>query len=137
MLSVKNLTKKYGKQIAVNGINIQFNNGIYGLLGPNGAGKTTLLSMIMGALRPDQGEIFFEGVSLAKNRDIFNAKVGYLPQGPVFYKEFTGAEFLEYICVLKDIPKTDHKQQIERVMEEVNLIDVGEKRIGAYSGGMR
>jgi ABC-type multidrug transport system ATPase subunit len=51
MLSVKNLTKKYGKQIAVNGINIQFNNGIYGLLGPNGAGKTTLLSMIMGALR--------------------------------------------------------------------------------------
>jgi len=137
MLSVKNLTKKYGKQIAVNGINIQFNNGIYGLLGPNGAGKTTLLSMIMGALRPDQGEIFFEGVSLAKSRDTFNAKVGYLPQGPVFYKEFTGAEFLEYICVLKDIPKTDHKQQIERVMEEVNLIDVGEKRIGAYSGGMR
>jgi ABC-2 type transport system ATP-binding protein len=44
---------------------------------------------------------------------------------------------MEYICVLKDIPKTDHKQQIERVMEEVNLIDVEKKRIGAYSGGMR
>lgn len=58
MLEVKQLTKAYGNLVAVNHMDIQFRNGIYGLLGPNGAGKTTLLSMIMGALRPDQGDIF-------------------------------------------------------------------------------
>ena len=137
MLEVKNLTKRFGRQTAVNDMNIQFKNGIYGLLGPNGAGKTTLLSMIMGALRPDQGEIFFEGKSLSKDRKNFNSKVGYLPQGPLFYKEFTGLEFLEYICVLKNISRQSRSQQIDRVLREVNLNDAKNKRIGAYSGGMR
>ena len=76
MLEVKDLTKRYGRQTAVNDMSIQFKSGIYGLLGPNGAGKTTLMSMIMGALRPDQGEIFFEGKSLSKDRSHFNSKVG-------------------------------------------------------------
>ena len=137
MLETKHITKRYGNQIAINDMSIQFKNGIYGLLGPNGAGKTTLLSIIMGALRHDKGEIFFEGESLAKNRKNFNAKVGYLPQGPLFYKEFTGQEFLEYICVLKDLPKAEHVEQINRVFNEVNLSDAKNKRIGAYSGGMR
>lgn len=137
MLEVKHLTKKYGRQTAVNDMSIQFKNGIYGLLGPNGAGKTTLMSMIMGALRPDQGEILFEGKSLSKDRCNFNSKVGYLPQNPLFYKEFTGAEFLEYICVLKNIKRQAQRQQIDRVLEEVNLNNAKNKRIGAYSGGMR
>ena len=137
MLEVKHLTKRYGRQTAVNDMSIQFKNGIYGLLGPNGAGKTTLMSMIMGALRPDQGEILFEGISLSKNRENFNAKVGYLPQGPIFYRDFTGLEFLKYICVLKNVPKQDQSQQIDRVLQEVNLVDAKDKRIGAYSGGMR
>ncbi len=137
MLEVKQLTKAYGNLVAVNHMDIQFRNGIYGLLGPNGAGKTTLLSMIMGALRPDQGDIFFEGASLSKDRKKFNSKVGYLPQGPLFYKEFTGQEFLEYICVLKNLPKFEHVEEVNRVFNEVNLSDAKNKRIGAYSGGMR
>ena len=136
MLEVKQLTKAYGNLVAVNHMDIQFRNGIYGLLGPNGAGKTTLLSMIMGALRPDQGDIFFEGASLSKDRKKFNSKVGYLPQGPLFYKEFTGQEFLEYICVLKNLPKFEHVEEVNRVFNEVNLSDAKNKRIGAYSGGM-
>lgn len=137
MLEVKQLTKAYGNLVAVDHMDIQFRNGIYGLLGPNGAGKTTLLSMIMGALRPDQGDIFFEGASLSKDRKKFNSKVGYLPQGPLFYKEFTGQEFLEYICVLKNLPKFEHVEEVNRVFNEVNLSDAKNKRIGAYSGGMR
>ena len=137
MLEVKHLTKRYGRQTAVNDMSIQFKSGIYGLLGPNGAGKTTLMSMIMGALRPDQGEIFFEGKSLSKDRSHFNSKVGYLPQNPLFYKEFTGDEFLEYICVLKNIPTTDRMEQINHTLAEVNLVSARNKRIGAYSGGMR
>lgn len=137
MLEVKHLTKKYGKQFAVNHMDFQFENGIYGLLGPNGAGKTTLLGMIMGAIRPDNGDILFEGKSLSKEREIFCSKVGYLPQSPIFYKDFSGYEFLEYICVLKDIQKSERKNQIEHVLNEVNLTDASKKRIGAYSGGTR
>ena len=137
MLEIKNLTKAYNKQVAVNDLSIQFTTGIYGLLGPNGAGKTTLLSMLMGSLKPDRGDILFEGNSLAKDRSTFNAKVGYLPQTPLFYKEFTAQEFLEYICTLKDIPKNEQASQIEKVLQEVNLQDSRIKRVGSYSGGMR
>lgn len=137
MLEIKKLIKKFGSQTAVDGIDLRFDQGIYALLGPNGAGKTTFLNMLMGAIAPDGGEILFDGVSLANDRSAFNACVGYLPQSPLFYKEFTGREFLDYICALKAIPKRERKAQIERVLREVNLSAAAAKRIGAYSGGMR
>ena len=137
MLEIKKLTKKYGNQTAVDGIDLRFESGIYALLGPNGAGKTTFLNMLMGAVAPDGGEILFDGVSLAKDRRAFNARVGYLPQSPLFYKEFSGREFLDYICVLKAIPKRERRDEIERALHEVNLTAAAGKRVGAYSGGMR
>ncbi len=137
MLELKDLQKKFGKQFAVNYLTFTFSKGIYGILGPNGAGKTTLLGMIMGTLRPDGGEIIFENVPLEKNRDNFASKVGYLPQSPIFYKDFRAEEFLDYICELKGIPKSMRQYEIHHALEEVNLTDSAKKRIGAYSGGMR
>lgn len=137
MIEIRKLTKRYGTQTAVDRINLRFDRGIYALLGPNGAGKTTFLNMLMGAISPDGGEMLFDGASLAKDRRAFNARVGYLPQAPLFYKEFSGREFLDYVCVLKTVPKRERGEAIERALREVNLSGAAEKRIGAYSGGMR
>lgn len=137
MLRVNTLKKKFGNQYAVNDLSFSFATGIYGVLGPNGAGKTTLLGMIMGALRPDSGQILYEGAPIEKNRSAFVSKVGYLPQNATFYKDFPADEFLDYICELKDIPKAERNNQIVTVMEEVNLAEAAKKKIGAYSGGMR
>lgn len=137
MLQINSLQKKYGSQYAVNDLSFSFTSGIYGVLGPNGAGKTTLLGMIIGAIYPDHGQILFNGIQLEKNRIAFISKVGYLPQSPIFYKDFPADEFLSYICELKDIPKTERASQIADVLEEVNLTHAAKKKIGAYSGGMR
>lgn len=137
MIEIRKLTKKYGAQTAVDRIELWLDRGIYALLGPNGAGKTTFLNMLMGAISPDGGEMLFDGASLAKDRRAFNARVGYLPQAPLFYKEFSGREFLDYVCVLKTVPKRERGEAIERSLREVNLSGAAEKRIGAYSGGMR
>lgn len=137
MIEIRKLTKKYGAQTAVDRIELRLDRGIYALLGPNGAGKTTFLNMLMGAISPDGGEMLFNGASLAKDRRAFNARVGYLPQAPLFYKEFSGREFLDYVCVLKTVPKRERGEAIERALREVNLSGAAEKRIGAYSGGMR
>lgn len=137
MIEIRKLTKRYGTQTAVDRINLRFDRGIYALLGPNGAGKTTFLNMLMGAIAPDGGEILFDGASLARDRRAFNSCVGYLPQAPLFYKEFTGREFLDYVCVLKAVPKRGRGEEIERALSEVNLSGAAGKRIGAYSGGMR
>lgn len=137
MLRVSALKKKYGNQYAVNDLSFSFATGIYGVLGPNGAGKTTLLGMIMGTLRPDNGQILYDEVPIEKNRSAFVSRVGYLPQNAIFYKDFPADEFLDYICELKDIPKAERSSQIATVLEEVNLAEAAKKKIGAYSGGMR
>lgn len=137
MLQIRALQKKYGKQQAVDGLSFSFEKGIYGILGPNGAGKTTLLAAIMGAVVPDQGQILFNQIPIEKNWDAFVSSVGYLPQNPIFYKDFLADEFLSYICELKDIPRAERAGQIADVLEEVNLTRHAKKKIGAYSGGMR
>lgn len=137
MLKIRSLKKKYGSQYAVDDLSYSFSPGIYGILGPNGAGKTTLLGMIMGAIRPDDGQILFNEVPLEKDRIAFISKVGYLPQTPIFYKDFPADEFMQYICELKDIPPVVRSGQIASVLKEVNLTEAAKKKIGAYSGGMR
>jgi len=137
MLQISSLQKKYGNQYAVHDLSFSFASGIYGILGPNGAGKTTLLGMIMGAIQPDHGQILFNEIPLERNWGAFISKVGYLPQNPIFYRDFRADEFLSYICELKDIPKAERANQIDYVLTEVNLMDAAKKKIGAYSGGMR
>jgi ABC-2 type transport system ATP-binding protein len=137
MLEIRDICKRYGKLHAVDNLSYTFSNGIYGLLGPNGAGKTTLLNIIMGSLQADSGEVFYQKEPIQKKWSDFCAHTGYLPQNPIFYKDFSGAEFLAYMCELKNIPKNDRADQIIQCISEVNLLEALQKKIGAYSGGMR
>ena len=105
--------------------------------GPNGAGKSTLMNIITDNLKLDSGKILWNGqeskILGAKYREI----LGYMPQGQGLYNGFTAKRFLNYIAILKDIPKEKIEMQIQKVSESVNLQDELGKKIGMYSGGMK
>ena len=105
--------------------------------GPNGAGKSTLMNIITDNLKLDSGKILWNGQESkmlgAKYREI----LGYMPQGQGLYNGFTAKRFLNYIAILKDIPKEKIEMQIQKVSESVNLQDELGKKIGMYSGGMK
>ena len=105
--------------------------------GPNGAGKSTLMNIITDNLKLDSGKILWNGQESkslgAKYREI----LGYMPQGQGLYNGFTAKRFLNYIAVLKEVPKEDVEMQIQKVSKSVNLQDELGKKIGMYSGGMK
>lgn len=136
-LKISHLSKKYRGVYALRDFSATLHNGVYGLLGTNGAGKTTLINTFMGILRADGGEIFMDGENIRNKGSDFFANVGYLPQYPQFYRDFTVDEFLRYMCVLKDISTERGHSRIRELLETVNLADAKDKKIGALSGGMR
>ncbi len=132
-LSIKNITKTYGKKRALDSFTLDFKPGVYGLLGPNGAGKSTLIGTITGLVDPDCGTVKYtddNGSSLCE-------KLGYLPQYQSYYRNYSAPEFLKYIMALKDYKPTNQNGYIEELLHLVNLSDVGNKKIGAFSGGMK
>lgn len=108
LLTVNNLTKKYGSKTVVDHISFEFgHNKCIALIGPNGAGKTTTLRALSGLLKPSDGTIQFENQE--KNHDIRD-KIGYLPQYPAFHTWMTGKEFLVYSGKLAKLTKEEAKK---------------------------
>lgn len=131
------LTKSYKKKMVLDHVSAVLSNGVYGLLGANGAGKTTLINIFVGILKGDGGKILVDGEDAAKLGKEFLSKIGYMPQYPVFYKDFTVLDFMLYMCALKGISKKEGRERTEELLEIVNLADAVGKKIGALSGGMR
>ena len=137
MLEIKDLCKSYGSKKVLNNINCKLSNGVYGLLGPNGAGKSTLMNIVTTNLKADSGSILWDDKEIDKLGNDYRGILGYMPQQQGLYNGFTGYMFLNYIAVLKDIPKNSMKDEIKRVTEAVNLTDNINRKIGTYSGGMK
>ena len=147
-LAVENLKKSYlirgglfgrpaTKKKALAGVSFSLGPGLYGLLGPNGAGKSTLINIITGSLKADGGTVQWCGKN-AQALDIrFRRVLGYMPQQQGLYDSYTGRQFLAYMCALKEIPSKEVPEQIEQVAEWVNLSGELDKRLAAYSGGMK
>lgn len=131
---LEHISKKYGSKYALQDFTATLENGVYGLLGTNGAGKTTLINAFMGII-PAQGDIFINGTNIRSLGSDFLSNIGYLPQYPKFYRDFSVREFLRYMCVLKGIDQADAR--IDALLDTVNLADAAGKKIGALSGGMR
>ncbi len=136
-IELKDIHKTYGKQEVLKGISVTMENGVYGLLGKNGAGKTTLINIFLGLLKADSGNVIIDGKDAAGMGSQFYGNIGYLPQYPRFYKEFSVQEFMEYMCVLKGVPAGEGKKRIRELLEKVNLSESRKKKVGALSGGMR
>lgn len=133
----QNLSKKYKGKYALRDFSATLENGVYGLLGTNGAGKTTLINLFMGIIKGDGGEIFIDGKNIRSLGADFLDNIGYLPQYPQFYRDFSVTEFLRYMCVLKGIPRDKGETRIRELLETVNLTEAADKKVGALSGGMR
>ena len=138
-IELKNLTKIYprGKKKALNGVNIEIGQGIFGLIGRNGAGKTTLMRIVATIMDATDGEIWFDGKELKANKDEFRSSLGYLPQSTKLMPRMNIVEFLDYVCILKGIKnKEERKSRIASAIETVGLVGEEKKRLGKYSGGM-
>ena len=131
MLRTDNLTKKFKKQIAVNGVSLNIPKGqVYGLLGPNGAGKSTTLKMITGILKPTDGEIFFDGKLWS--RDALS-EIGALIENPPIYDNLSARENLKVRSLLLGVGE----ERINEVLKIVSLENTGKKKSGQFSLGMK
>ena len=130
-LEVKDLTKKFNNQIAVNHVSLRIRkNSVYGLLGPNGAGKSTLLKMITGMMKPTSGDIYIED-HLWTRQDLRN--IWALIEHPTIYPNLTARENLNVACTIYGLPKT----RIEEVLQIIGLEHSAKKRVKNFSMGMK
>ena len=135
-VEVRNLTKIYGEQRAVDTISFSLNKGeIVGFLGPNGAGKSTTMKMITGYLEPTAGDITVNGVDVTKAPLDAKKKIGYLPESNALYYDMYVKEYLAFIA---SVHKIHNKQAaINKVIEQVGLTPESKKRIGQLSKGYK
>ena len=136
-LRIEHITKQYKDKLAVDDVSLEIAPGVWGLLGANGAGKTTLMKMIAGIMSPTSGKIIYDGIPIASLKGNYRDIFGYLPQDFGFYPEFTVKDYLEYVAVLKGLPKIQTKKKIAELLEQLSLGDVSRKRIVKLSGGMK
>jgi ABC-2 type transport system ATP-binding protein len=140
VVTVSGLAKRYGATIAQDAVDLEIRPGVTGLLGPNGAGKSTLLRCLATALAPDAGSIRVGGLDpvVAAERTEVRRRVGYLPQNPGLYPNFTAYDLLDYVAVLKELTESRQRRaEVRRVLAEVDLTDRARTKVRKLSGGMR
>ena len=141
-LNISSISKSYHSTLALNQFTVMLTSGIYALLGPNGSGKSTLMNIITDNLKADSGEITYtsdDGVTenILKMGVRFREKLGFMPQYPGLYPNFTVERFMWYMAALKGLPKEKAKKEIPEILAAVELDDVPKRKIGALSGGMK
>lgn len=138
MITVKNVTKKYGKFKAVDNISFEVNDGeIIGLLGPNGAGKSTTMNILTGFIEPTQGEVIINGYNISKKPKKAKKCIGYMPEGVPLYKDMTVKEFITYMAELKGVKKENIKESVEQAMQDTWLQNVKKVLIKNLSKGYK
>ena len=138
IIETTDLTKNYGQQTAVDHLSFKVQEGeIFGFLGPNGAGKTTTLLMLLGLSRPSEGDARICGLSPGRNAREVKRIVGYLPENVGFYEDLNAVQSLEYIANLNSLNGEQIHDKVLNVLKEVGLSDDLNKKLGAYSRGMK
>lgn len=137
MLTIKNISKSYKNNQALQHVNLEIKEGVYALLGPNGAGKSTFMNIICDQMKADEGCVEWEHQPIQTLGNAYFSILGYAPQQQGLYDEFTGRRFLTYMALLKNIPKKDITKEVARVADMVNMHQELDKKCKAYSGGMK
>jgi len=136
VFTTDHVSKWYGQVIGLNDVSVTVGPGITGLLGPNGAGKSTLMKLITGQLKPSKGDVKVLGESIWGNPALF-ARIGFCPEQDAFYERMTGIEWVTALVRLNGLDDKAAKIAAERALTAVDLMDAANKKIGAYSKGMR
>jgi ABC-type multidrug transport system ATPase subunit len=138
-ITIDHLTQIYHNgNKAINDVSLEIEDGMFGLLGPNGAGKSTLMKILVTLLKPSRGKILVNGEDLQKNRRAIRSVLGYLPQDFRFFASLRTWEFLEYSARLAGLRDSKiRKDEVERMLEEVGLYEVRDRKANKLSGGMK
>ncbi|HEU5237320.1 MAG TPA: ABC transporter ATP-binding protein [Pyrinomonadaceae bacterium] len=131
-----NVSKFYGEILGVNRVNLEIPSGITSLVGPNGAGKTTLMNLMTGLLRPTRGKLSVLGIPTDQPEQLFR-KVGYCSQFDSFPRGLTGREFITSFLMVSGLPRREADELTEKALARVELLTAADRKIGAYSKGMR
>ncbi len=138
-IEIKNLTKQYpGGKFALRDVNLDIKDGMFGLLGPNGAGKTTLIQILVTLLNQTSGEVKINGLDIQKKRKEIRKFIGFLPQEFSSFPKLAVWEFLDYTALLSGLKKkSDRMKTVDRLLEDVGLFDVRDRKASKLSGGMK
>jgi ABC-2 type transport system ATP-binding protein len=136
LVEADHLSKWYGQVIGLNDVTVRVPPGITGLLGPNGAGKSTFMKLITGQLRPSKGRITVLGEPIWGNPKLF-FRIGFCPEQDAFYERMTGLEWVSALVRLNGLGETEALTAARAALDQVDLLDAADKKIGAYSKGMR
>ena len=138
-LKIKDLTKTYPNGVkALNGINLEISNGMFGLLGANGAGKSSLMRTIASLQEPSSGSISFNDIDIVKEPNEVRKQLGYLPQEFGVYPKISAEKLLNHMAILKGILNNkERKEQVTALLQQVNLYQHRKKAVYTFSGGMR
>ena len=137
MIKVKNLSKSYVKNKALDDVSFSLSEGeILGFLGPNGAGKSTTMNIITGYISSDSGTVEIDGIDILEDPSAAKKKIGYLPEQPPLYNDMTVQKYLEFMFKLKKV-KLPMKEHIDKICETVKISSVQERIIKNLSKGYR
>ena len=136
VITAARLSKWYGQVSALNDVTVSVPPGITGLLGPNGAGKSTFMKLVTGQLKPSKGTVTVLGESIWGNPAVYR-RIGLCPEQDAFYDRMTGMEWLTALVRLNGLTLEQASDAARRALESVELLDAADKKIGAYSKGMR
>jgi ABC-2 type transport system ATP-binding protein len=136
IIGADHLSKWYGQVIGLNDVSVAVPAGITGLLGPNGAGKSTFMKLVTGQLRPSKGSITVLGEPIWNNPALY-FRIGFCPEQDAFYERMTGLEWVSALVRLNGVDEREADRLARRALEAVELSDAADKKIGAYSKGMR
>jgi ABC-2 type transport system ATP-binding protein len=136
IVAADHLSKWYGQVIGLNDVSVSVPPGITGLLGPNGAGKSTFMKLITGQLKPSKGSIAVLGEPIWQNPGLY-FRIGFCPEQDAFYERMTGLEWVTALVRLNGVSDAEAVAMAKRGIAMVDLADAEDKKIGAYSKGMR
>ena len=139
MLELVNVSKSYKDQKVVSGLSFKVDKGlVLGLVGANGAGKSTCVSMIATLIKPDEGQILFNGQDIVKDPDAIRRKLGYVPQDIALYETLSGLDNLKFWGKSYGVSKENMDTEIKRVCDIISFDStLLKKRVSEYSGGMK
>jgi ABC-2 type transport system ATP-binding protein len=136
VISADHVSKWYGQVLGLNDVTVNLPAGITGLLGPNGAGKSTFMKLITGQLRPSQGAIQVLGEPIWRNPGLF-FRIGFCPEQDSFYERMTGLEWVRALVSLNGLDEKAADAAARRALEVLELTEHANRKIGAYSKGLR
>lgn len=137
-LTIEGVSKLYSRdKWGLRNFSLTLRPGVWGLLGPNGAGKSSLMRILATITRPTEGRVLWNGQDIARTPNPLRTVLGYLPQDFGVYPNLSAVEFLEYLAAIKGLENRAARQRIDALMQLVNLVDVAQRPLGSYSGGMK